>query len=64
MGLKPTVVERAFELADTGTTVSAIKKQLQSEGFEKSFINGPTLLKELRRRIEASRAKIDGAPQS
>jgi hypothetical protein len=63
MGLKPTVVERAFELADTGITVSAIKKQLQSEGFEKSFINGPTLLKELRRFL-ASRAKINGAPQS
>jgi hypothetical protein len=47
-----------------GLIVSEIKKQLQSEGFEKSFINGPTLRKELQRRIEASRAKIDGTPQS
>jgi hypothetical protein len=63
MGLKPTVVERAFELADAALTVSEIKQQLQAEGFDKTYISGPTLLKELRGRIAAARAKIDGAPQ-
>jgi hypothetical protein len=52
-----TALERAFELAESGTcdSVTEIRKQLKSEGLPPDQIIGPTLIKQLRERIAASR---------
>jgi hypothetical protein len=56
---RPTTLERAFELARSGSyaTISDIRKQLKVEGFSDapSQISGPSMLKQLRKICEAAR---------
>lgn len=53
MTFRPTLIERAYELAASGDcrTVADIKQQLQEEGFTglQSSLYGPSLLADLRR---------------
>jgi len=52
-------LERAFQLARTGrhTSVDAIRKQLQKEGYTTSQLFGRTLHKQLRELIDAAVAE-------
>ena len=47
---RPTALERAFALADTGHFLSGseIKLQLKSEGYSIAQITGPALLRQIR----------------
>ena len=56
---RPTVIERAFLLADTGRFVSAseIKLQLSSEGYSTTQITGPALLRQIRSVCISARKK-------
>ncbi len=64
MAGRPTVIERAYELADSGTcrSVSEIVKKLDAEGYPGASgqLYGPVLKGELRRRCQAAAGK-DGA---
>lgn len=57
MKLNTTAMERAFELAKTGTyaSCSEIKLVLTREGYGAEQIQGPALLRQLRSIIAASR---------
>ena len=57
-GLTP--LERAFELARTGThpTVEDIRKQLRAEGFPTDQVFGPSLLRQLRELANAARTAV------
>lgn len=50
---KPTILERAYELARSGTTtdLQVISRQLKAEGFESvdAHLAGPSLRAELRK---------------
>ena len=49
---KPTIIERAYELARSGSwaTIGAIKQKLQSEGYSEidAYLDGPQLRAALR----------------
>jgi hypothetical protein len=51
-----TALERAFQLAKTGTypTVQDIKQKLKSEGYAQNQISGPTLYRQLREIIRGA----------
>jgi hypothetical protein len=55
---RPTALERAFQLADSGAykTVEQIKRALAAEGYAQSQIIGPSLRRQLRDRIRSARA--------
>jgi hypothetical protein len=57
MDIRPTPLERAFELAKSGqcTTVEEIKKKLKAEGFQDNQVVGKTLSKQLRELIGAAK---------
>jgi hypothetical protein len=50
MTLRPTPVERAFELARSGEceSVNAVRKRLKDEGVSAAQIFGPSLSRQLR----------------
>lgn len=54
-----TALERAFELAESGScdSVDDIRKRLKSEGFSLTQVTGGSLMKQLRELIRAARAK-------
>jgi hypothetical protein len=56
-------VERAFELARSGkyTKLEHIARQLNDEGFHSSKLEGPLLLKQLRKLMEA--ATVEASPK-
>ncbi len=49
---RPSIIERAYELARTGSwpTIGAIKQKLQSEGYSEidAYLDGPQLRSTLR----------------
>ena len=58
MAHEASAIERAFELARTGQYLSVedLKKKLRAEGHSIATITGPTLLKQLRELIKATRS--------
>jgi hypothetical protein len=65
MSFRPTVLERAFELARSGdyAGVSEVRDQLAKEGFSTAQITGPTLMRQLRTLCtDASSAKDPEPP--
>ena len=50
MSLKPTTIERAFELARSGrvANIEEIRVILKSEGYNVAKLSGPLLLRQLR----------------
>ena len=50
MTLRPTALERAFALAQSGDCAGPgeIKAQLKQEGFSVDQVSGPTLMRQLR----------------
>jgi len=57
MDIRPTTIERAYQLAKSGEcpTVDAIKLRLRAEGFAEKQLIGPVLLADLRRLCVAAR---------
>jgi hypothetical protein len=57
MTFRPTPLERAFTLAQTGdySGVAEIKDQLKTEGYGTQQLEGPTLMRQLRDLCVASR---------
>ncbi len=57
MDVRPTTIERAYQLACAGmcSTVRDIKVQLRKEGYEDNHIIGRTLLIDLRRLCSQAR---------
>ena len=57
MTYRLTPLERAFELANSGTCTSVddVRKQLRAEGYADAQVTGPALLKQLRELCAASR---------
>jgi hypothetical protein len=55
--LKPTTLERAFTLARSGDYggVAEIRTQLRAEGYATSQLEGPSLMKQLRKLCEDAR---------
>jgi hypothetical protein len=55
------VIERAFQLADSGAVRSTdqIRKQLRKEGYSSGHLIGPSLLAQLRTRIRIALAKAE-----
>jgi hypothetical protein len=56
MNSKPTAMERAFDLARSGSvsTIDDIRSKLRAEGLDHLQIQGPSLLKQLRAMIAAA----------
>jgi hypothetical protein len=54
MTQRPTLTERAFEIARSGAcrTVTDLRKQLRAEGYPIEDLYGPTLVRQLRRLCE------------
>lgn len=52
---KPTAMERAFALADTGKPLALIRTQLIHEGYDRSHLEGAGLRKQLSARIAAAK---------
>lgn len=54
-----TAIERAFELAESGgpNSITEIKRALDSEGYSSAQILGPTLMRQLRKIIQAARER-------
>ncbi len=50
-------IERAFQIAESGkvSSVEEIARHLSREGYSSSVLTGPSLLKQLRERISASK---------
>ena len=59
MDIKKTALERAFELARSGSspTVAIIKKRLDREGYASSQVQGRELAKQLKALIQAANEK-------
>jgi hypothetical protein len=59
-------LERAFQLARSGSVISIgeIRTLLTREGYNGAQIEGPQLKRQLRRLVEAARAKKLGAAGS
>jgi len=57
MDEKPTTLERAFQLAKSGTCVSVpdLRKQLKAEGYSINQVTGPNLNKQLVALIQSAR---------
>jgi hypothetical protein len=57
MNKRPTAIERAFQLAKSGRYASTghLRKALETEGYSKWQVDGPSLLKQLRELIQGSR---------
>jgi len=57
MDQRPTTLERAFQLAKSGTCVSVpdLRKQLKAEGYSINQVTGPTLNKQLVALIQSAR---------
>lgn len=57
MSSQPTVLERAFDLANSGeyAGVAEIRLQLRAEGYATHQLEGPSLLRQLRDLCAASR---------
>jgi hypothetical protein len=49
----PTIIERAFEVAQTSTTIDEIKHVLKSEGYSNvdSHLSGPSIRADLKKRF-------------
>lgn len=62
MSDRPTLIERAFQLACTGrfNRVEEIRMALNSEGYFASQLDGPALEKQLREAIKKARPGILG----
>ena len=61
MPLRPTALERAFELARSGDYARPqdIRARLNAEGYDGAQIEGPSLLRQLRELCAASRKTSD-----
>jgi hypothetical protein len=61
MTLRPTALERAFDLAKTGryATLGEIKQALHHEGYSTASLTGPLLMKQIRQLIAASRSSAN-----
>lgn len=60
MDLRPTALERAFELASTGThlEVSELRRQLSLEGLDYHQITGPSLVRQLKQVMREANAAL------
>lgn len=58
MSFRPTTIERAYQLAESGTcrTISDVKAKLQAEGFSsiQDHLHGLTISRALRQRCDAN----------
>jgi len=56
MAFPPTTLERAFEIARSGTCrqIGELKRRLQHEGYDVRQIDGPRLLQQLRELMTAA----------
>jgi hypothetical protein len=54
----PNIFERAFELADRGLGVSAIRETLKHEGYEAFHISGRSISKQLSARAKTARSAV------
>jgi hypothetical protein len=63
---RPTVLERAFQLAKSGrpNTIQDIKKILGSEGYLTAQIEGQALHRQLRALIRVAQASCPAAPDA
>ena len=61
MNFRPTTLERAFDLAKSGTCsgVDDIRRQLRAEGYPLHSLEGPTLIRQLRELCAASAPPAD-----
>jgi hypothetical protein len=48
-------MERAFQLADSGRPLAFIRTQLIQEGYDRGYLEGATLRKQLAARIAAAK---------
>jgi hypothetical protein len=66
MTFRPTTLERAYQLAESGAcrTVSEVKQALQSEGYDRiqDSLYGGTITAALRKRCQASYVGDAAAP--
>ncbi|MBA4013581.1 MAG: hypothetical protein C0481_17095 [Phenylobacterium sp.] len=60
MDIRPTPLERAFELARTGefAGLGAVLDRLRAEGFSLTQVEGPMLKRQLRELCTTSRARL------
>ena len=65
MDSRPTALERAFELARSGACedLTALRRQLQAEGYSRRLIDGRALIRQLSDLCKAS-SKSSGAVQA
>ena len=58
MMLRRTMLERAFEMAGSGrcANLTELKQQLRRDGFDPIMLEGPLLIRQLKRLIAASKA--------
>jgi hypothetical protein len=59
---RPTPIERAFQLAQSGDcdSLADIRKRLKSEGFSEHYIYGVSLYKQLRQLMRDARNSVSG----
>ncbi len=64
MTFRPTTLERAYQLADSGEcrTVTEVKKRLQAEGYDRiaDQLYGRVVTNALRDRCAAALARVEG----
>lgn len=60
---RPSPLERAFALADTGAYGGGgeIRQKMLKEGFHVDQLDGPVLMRQLRERCRAARARREEA---
>ena len=59
--VRPSLVERAFELAQSGDCIDVndIRFRLHREGYEHRYLQGPSLMRQLRQLMAAARKATD-----
>jgi DNA-binding transcriptional MerR regulator len=53
--LKPTAIERAFALADSGFSITEIRAALSHEGYDRAHLDSKTLLRQLTERAKKAK---------
>jgi hypothetical protein len=56
-----TALERAFELATVVDSVDVIREMLKHEGYDLEQLSGPTVSRQLMKRIREQNTPADGA---
>ena len=53
-------LERAFQLAELGVSITDIRKRLRSEGYDEKQLTGRAMEKQLRKIIDTRRGRTRG----